>query len=132
MAARKWIRIVHRPSGTIIASGATGWAITPFEGNYYISASSLRASGFRPNWIPGLCPYKGLYVWLDFHAPDGSVLRSVAWKYVVPNPVLPFIWFRVAVPGGHPDFSVEVTEAPRTASDTFVRGAARDATRVNP
>ena len=101
------LRITHRPSGTLIAEGPVGWGITPFEGNYYIGYRYLRTDLFRTNWIPGLCPYKFLYVWLDLDPPSGARAKSLAWRYWLPNPLLPFIWFRVAVPGDHPDLDFE-------------------------
>ena len=105
--SRKHVRIRHTVSDTLIAEGPLGWGITPFEGNYYISRKYLRTDGFRVNYLPGLCMYKFLYVWMNFTPPDGTVARNLGWKYWLPNPLLPFIWFRVAVPGAHPEISVE-------------------------
>lgn len=105
--AKRYIRIVHRQSGAILAEGPIGWGITPFEGNYYISKRFLNKRAFKPNWIPGFCPYKFFYVWLDLNL-GGSVERSIAWMYWLPNPLLPFIWFRVALPGAHPSLDIEV------------------------
>ena len=51
--------------------------------------------------------YKFLYVWLDLHLPSGVTVRSLGWRYWLPNPLLPFIWFRVAVPDNHPELQVE-------------------------
>ncbi len=104
--ARKQIRITHRPSGTVIAEGPLGWGITPFEGNYYIRRRYLRTHRFIPNYVPGLCPYKLLYVWLDLKLADGSRSKYLGWLYWLPNPFIPFIWFRVAVPGKHPELLV--------------------------
>lgn len=101
------MRIYHRKSRELIAEGERGWAITPFEGNYYISRKSLQTNGFRSNFLPGLCIYKFLYVWLDFHAINGDVIRNLGWKYWLPNPLLPFIWFRTAVPQHHSELLVE-------------------------
>lgn len=101
------MKIIHRPSGELIAEGKRGWAITPFEGNFYISSRALRTSGFKTNYLPGICVYKFLYVWLDFHASDGSVSRSLGWRYWLPNPLFPFIWFRVAIPQAHAELSIE-------------------------
>ena len=106
----KIVRIMHRPSGECIAEGPQGWGITPFEGNFYIRKKFLRTSYFRPNFIPGLCPYKFLYVWLDLDDPGGSRSKSLGWLYWLPNPLLPFIWFRVAVPGDHPELTVTYLE----------------------
>lgn len=67
------IRITHRSSGEVIAEGPLGfWGITPFEGNLYIRRKYLRTQCLRPNWVPGLCIYKFLYVWLDLRLPDGT------------------------------------------------------------
>ena len=112
---QKTVRITHRPSGIVIAEGPIGWGITPFEGNYYIRAKHLRTDHFHPNYIPGLCPYKLLYVWLDLHLPDGERSRSLGWLYWLPNPPFPFIWYRVGLPRQHPDLIVEEFEQP--ASD---------------
>ena len=101
------VRIKHTGSNSLIADGPVGWAITPFEGNFYIREKYLVTDGFRINYVPDLCIYKFLYVWLDFVAPDGTVTKYLGWKYWLPNPLFPFIWFRVAVPGTHPDIQVE-------------------------
>jgi uncharacterized protein (DUF427 family) len=87
-----------------------GWGIKPLEGNWYIGSEHLRTEGFETTAFPGICPYKFLYLWLNFRAADGSVSKRLGWKYVVPNPLFPFIMFRVAVPGSHPDLDIEVTE----------------------
>ncbi len=103
----KTIRITHQPSGALIAEGPIGWGITPFEGNFYVRRRYLRDGGFKPNYVPGLCPYKFLYTWMDYHAPDGTRTRSLGWLYWLPNPLFPFIWFRIAVPKHHPKISIE-------------------------
>ena len=107
-------RIVHRPSGTLVATGPLGWAITPWEGNYYVSGGALATSGFQPSWRVGVCPYKGLYRWLDFRAPDGSESRDLGWRYVLPNPLIPFIWSRVGIPGRHPDLEITFGSCPES------------------
>jgi uncharacterized protein (DUF427 family) len=103
------IRITHRPSGEVIAEGPLGWGIMRFEGNYYIGRQYLQTKGFKVNYIPGLCIYKFLYVWLDFSWTDGKS-RSLGWLYWLPNPLLPFIWYRVAVPDDHPDLEFTIQE----------------------
>ena len=113
------VRITHKPTGTLLAEGPRGWGVTPFEGNYYIRRRYLKTGGLRPNFVPGLCIYKFLYVWLDLRLPDGSVSKNLGWMYWLPNPLLPFIWFRVALPARHPELEVECTDA--DAADTFVR-----------
>ncbi|MEE9219318.1 MAG: hypothetical protein V3U98_09670 [Acidobacteriota bacterium] len=110
------VRITHRPSGTLLAEGPMGWGITPFEGNLYIRRKYLRTNGFRANFLPGLCVYKFLYVWMDLKLGDGTKVPSLGWMYWLPNPLLPFIWFRVAVPRHHPEIQIEeFQQAPRAA-----------------
>jgi uncharacterized protein (DUF427 family) len=91
----------------LLAQGTLGWGITPFEDNYYVSRRNLRTRRFKSNFLPGVCPYKFLYVWLDLILEDGSREKNLAWMYWLPNPLLPFIWFRVALPGAHPALVVE-------------------------
>ncbi len=100
------MKIIHRETDELIAEGERGWAITLFEGNLYISRKALRTDGFKANYAPGLCYYKFLYVWLNFHRIDGRVDKFLGWRYWLPNPLLPFIWFRVAVSENHPDLLV--------------------------
>jgi len=100
------IRISHRPTGLVIAEGPLGWGITRFEGNYYVRRRYLRRATFTPSPLPGLCPYKGLYQWLHLRLAGGESSRYLAWLYWLPNPLLPFIWFRVAIPGDHPEIEV--------------------------
>ncbi len=102
------IRITHRPSGAIIAEGPVGWAITPFEGNYYISSKCRGQGRFTASFIPGICFYKFLYVWVHYDPPGEASPRSsmLGWMYVLPNPLFPFIAWRVAVPGDHPEIEV--------------------------
>lgn len=109
MSARQ-IRIYHQPSRLLLAEGPSGWGITRFEGNYYVRRKYLRTGALTPNWMPGLCPYKGLYVWLDLRLPDAQRVRNVGWLYWLPNPLLPFVAFRVALDGTHPE--VEVVREP--------------------
>ena len=75
------IRITHRSSGEVIAEGPLGfWGITPFEGNLYISRKCLKTSHLRPNWVPGLCIYKFLFLWLDLRLPNGTSEPVLAAK----------------------------------------------------
>ena len=59
------------------------------------------------NYVPGLGIYKFLYFWMDLHLDQGQWSRILAWMYWLPNPLLPFIWFRVAVPRRHPEIQIE-------------------------
>jgi uncharacterized protein (DUF427 family) len=104
---RGYVQITRRPTGLVLAVGPLGWGITPFEGSYYISKKYLRAKRFKPNFIPGICPYKFLYVWLDLVLENGYREKNLGWLYWLPNPLLPFIWFRVALPASHPSLLVE-------------------------
>ncbi|MGE0289134.1 MAG: hypothetical protein AB7I42_23320 [Bradyrhizobium sp.] len=96
--ASRNIRITHRATGTVIAEGPSGlWGIMPFEGNLYIRRKCLKAKWLRPNWVPGICIYKFLYVWMDLRLPDGTREPFAGWMYWLPNPLLPFIAFRPAI-----------------------------------
>jgi len=101
------VRITHSKTGMVIADGPIGWGITPFEGNYYIQRKFLQTDAFRVNFLPGLCFYKFLYVWLNLHLPDSKVLKNLGWMYWLPNPLLPFIWYRVGLPAYHPELTFE-------------------------
>jgi len=101
------IRIKHSGTGTVLAEGPVGWGLTPFEGNFYIRRKYLRTDQMRVNFLPGLCPYKFLYVWMDLQLGEGKRVRNLGWMYWLPNPLLPFIWFRVALPRQHPEIDIE-------------------------
>lgn len=105
------VRIRHRRSGKLLADGPVGWGITPFEGNLYIGRKHLATDAFEPNFIPGFCIYKFLYVWMDLELPGEEPVKNAGWMYWLPNPLLPFIAFRVAVPRGHPELMIEEYEA---------------------
>ncbi len=108
--AKKLVRITHLPTETLLAGRALGWGSTSFEGNLYIRAKYMKTDGFRVHFIPGLCAYKFLYVWLNLRVGD-ETFRNLGWKYWLPNPLFPFIWFRVALPRHHPELLVEEYEA---------------------
>ena len=109
--AAKQIRITHRGSGRVLVEGPLGWGITPFEGNYYVRRKYLRTQQFRPNFVPGFCPYKFLYVWMDLDLEEAGKIKNLAWMYWLPNPLFPFIWSLLALPGRHPDLEVEILTA---------------------
>ena len=123
--AKKIVTITHSASGEVIAEGPVGWGITPFEGNWYISRKYLKTDGFRTTPVPGLCLYKFVYLWMHFRAQDGSVSKHLGWKYVIPNPLLPFVAFRVAVPGEHPELNVMVTDNSKDAAGSTRRSSAQ-------
>ena len=110
------VRIVHKPSGTLIADGPLGWGITPFEGNFYIGKKHLKTDGFRLSYLPGLCFYKFIYLWMHFTAPDGPESPMLGWMYVLPNPLFPFIWFRIGVPARHAEIQVTRYEGAEAVS----------------
>ena len=81
------VRITHTESGVVLADGPKGWGITPFEGNLYIGRKHLRTNRFKVNFLPGLCFYKFLYVWLDLRLEGGRRVRNLGWMYWMPNPL---------------------------------------------
>ena len=104
------IQIFHRASQTLLAEGMTGWDITPFEGNYYIRKKCLKSDVFKLTPIPGLCIYKFFYLWMDIQITDQPRTRFAAWKYIIPNPLFPFIWFRTAIYGNHAEIEIITIE----------------------
>ncbi len=104
---KKFVRITHTPSGMKLAEGPIGWGITPFEGNFYIRRKYLLTDGFKPNLVPGFCSYKFLYVWMDLEVDKKKVTRNLGWLYWLPNPLLPFIWYRIGLPMSHPELQSE-------------------------
>lgn len=110
MSTAKAVRITHRPSREVIAEGLKGWGLFSFEGNYYISRKNLKTGGFKFSGIPGLCPYKFIYFWYHFKPKNGDGTMMLGWKYWLPNPLFPFIAFRIAVPMEHKDLLVEMID----------------------
>ena len=108
--SKKYVRISHKPTGMLLAEGPIGWGITPFEGNYYIRNKYLKTDNFKINYIPGLCFYKFLYVWMNLMLEDGQKVSNLGWLYWLPNPIFPFIWYRVGLPSVHPELKVEEYE----------------------
>ncbi len=104
---KKFIRIIHKSSGEVLVDGPVGWGITPFEGNYYVRKKYLISTGFKSNNHPGLCVYKFIYVWLDLKLNNGELIKDLAWLYWLPNPLFPFIWYRVAIAGQDSQLLVE-------------------------
>lgn len=102
------ITITHRPTGEVLAQGPKGWGFFPFEGNYYIRRRYLKTQGFRPSFMPGFCIYKFFYIWLNLKLKNGFQEGLIAWMYVLPNPLMPFIWFRIALPQSHPALAIQV------------------------
>jgi hypothetical protein len=101
------IRITHGPTDQVLAEGPAGWGITSFEGNFYVRKKYLKTEGFKVNYVPGLCLHKFLYVWLDLELDGCEKVKYLGWMYWLPNPLFPFIWYRVGLPGRHPDLIVE-------------------------
>ncbi len=107
MGYNEIIRITHEPSGELIAEGEKGWGMFQFEGNVYIASRNMKTNGFRFSGIPGICPYKFVYFWYHFRAQNGDRSPMLGWKYWLPNPIFPFIAFRIAVPTQHQDLIIE-------------------------
>lgn len=104
--SKKKISIYHKPTNTKLAEGPKGWGITSFEGNLYISRKYLLTDGFKINYFPGFCIYKFFYFWMDLNLEDGTKIKNIAWMYWLPNPLFPFIWFRVGIPRHHPEIEI--------------------------
>jgi len=48
----------------------------------------LKTDRFRVNYVPGLCIYKFLSVWMDLHLDQGQRVRNIAWMFWLPNPLV--------------------------------------------
>lgn len=121
------IRITHRPSGTVLAEGHKGWHMMPLEGNWYIHPSCLRTDAFKTTAVPGLCFYKGLYMWFDLRLRGAS--RMLAWRYVLPYPWSFFLWGRIGLPGAHPELSIEILPTVGTGVQPLEQGLSHDRER---
>ena len=71
------IRISPSASGTTLAEGTLGWSVTPFEGNNHVLHAYLRTRAFKVSYVPGICIYEVLFVWLDLHLDEGDKLRNL-------------------------------------------------------
>ncbi len=49
---------------------------------------------------------------MDLNLESGKKIRNLGWLYWLPNPLFPFIWYRVGVPQHHPELAVEEIAAP--------------------
>lgn len=47
---------------------------------------------------------------MNWIAPDGTKVRGLGWLYFLPNPLFPFIWYRIGLPRYHPDLVIEEIE----------------------
>lgn len=104
------LTIIHKPSGEIIAQGPKGWGMFQFEGNVYMARRHMKTEGFSFSGIPGICPYKFIYFWYHFKSRNGTRSPMLGWKYWLPNPLFPFIAFRIAVPLNHPEITVKESQ----------------------
>jgi len=43
---------------------------------------------------------------MDLNLEDGTKIKNIAWIYWLPNPLFPFIWFRVGIPRHHPEIEI--------------------------
>ena len=48
---------------------------------------------------------------MDLRLEDGTRIPSVGWLYWLPNPLFPFIWYRVGIPERHPELVFEEVAA---------------------
>jgi uncharacterized protein (DUF427 family) len=110
MLMKEHIVIIHKSTGEVLAEGEKGWGMFPFEGNYYIANKNLKTEGFKFTGIPGLCLYKFIYFWYHFKAKNGKTSPMLGWKYWLPNPLFPFIAFRIGISAHHPDIEVKITK----------------------
>ena len=111
------ITIIHRESGAVLTQEPRGWSITPSEGNYYVKEKYLARQYFSNSAIPGLCIHKGIYHRVTLNPPNIKPEGLATWRYVMPNPLFPFIAFSMGI-SGHPpalDYRQEPTRREQSA-----------------
>jgi uncharacterized protein (DUF427 family) len=80
------IRIQEKGSGTLLAEGQIGDTVVKYEGNLYFHPDGVTTSVLRITDRTYTCPYKGTCNWVDYVAPDGTHIQSVAWVYPTTKP----------------------------------------------
>jgi uncharacterized protein (DUF427 family) len=75
------ITIRETGSGATLAEGEVGPSLTKYEGNWYFDPAAVKADVLRVTERTYTCPIKGTCNWVDFVAPDGRVVKDVAWVY---------------------------------------------------
>jgi hypothetical protein len=108
-STKKMLTITHCQTGELIAQGYLDWNFFSFEGNYCIRRKYIKTKGFTFSLFPGICFYKFVYLWLHLKLSNGTRENFIAWMYVIPNPLLPFIWFRIALPQNHPALKYSIS-----------------------
>ena len=106
------VDIKLKNNGETVVQGRIGWPVTPFEGNYYVQKNLIVSGKFVPNYMPGFCPYKFFYIWMDYITSGGDKIKNLAWMYFFPNPIFPFIWFRIGLSQNHPELIISETMDP--------------------
>jgi len=98
--------IIHNGSGLILAEGAIS-ELKTLEGNFYIKSSLFKEGVMRINYLPGLCIYKFIYLWVDLVLPNEKRVRNIGWKYILPNPLFFTIIGRIGIPMNHPELLIK-------------------------
>lgn len=75
------IVIKEAKTGTVLAQGQRGKDLIEYEGNLYFVPANVNQQVLRVTERTYTCPYKGTCNWVDYAAPDGSLVRDVAWFY---------------------------------------------------
>lgn len=80
------IVILEKTTGAELARGTLGADVLKYERNYYFTPAAVAADRLRLSDRTASCPMKGKSTWVDYVAPDGTVVPKVAWIYPRPNP----------------------------------------------
>ena len=100
-------QLIHNSSGTVIAEGSFKDGVKTFEGNYYIKKKYFIDGMMKTNYVPGICFYKFIYVWMDLILPGGKKIKNAGWMYIVPNPIFYFIIGRIGIPQSNAELSLK-------------------------
>src|SRR5262249_37744298 len=80
------VTISENKSGTHLARADEGPSLVKYEGNWYFEPAAVATDALRVTERTYTCPYKGTCNRVDYVAPDGQVVRDVAWLYPTVKP----------------------------------------------
>lgn len=100
-------KLTHIKTKKIIAEGIEK-DIYRLEGNYYIKESAFKQGIIVNTYLPGLCFYKFIYVWVNIKISDKLILKSFGWKYILPNPIFFKIFKRIGIPINQDEIQLEI------------------------
>lgn len=80
------VAVRERTTGALLARGRLGPDVIKYEGGWYFVPAAVEVEALVESDRTATCASKGTSRWLDFRAPDGTVVQGVAWVYPDPKP----------------------------------------------